>query len=116
MLGNHDISPWYKDLSSTSSPVGSVADHSDAACWASSSHNAAGCTGLEQQLRACMDAPVCASIFWMGFQFASTIESARFHVLDVGLRVCAVIETQESEEEYDQLSSHATVPEDRRTT
>lgn len=28
-------------------------------CWASSGYSMAGCAQLEQQLRACMDAPVC---------------------------------------------------------
>jgi hypothetical protein len=27
-------------------------------CWASSGYNVQGCAALEQQLRACMDAPV----------------------------------------------------------
>ena len=30
------------------------------ACWAANSNNPAGCARLEQELRACMDAPVCA--------------------------------------------------------
>ncbi|KAI5273873.1 hypothetical protein E4T47_02922 [Aureobasidium subglaciale] len=38
-----------------------VLTHALSGCWASSGYTAQGCAALEQQLRACMDAPKAAS-------------------------------------------------------
>lgn len=67
MSGDHDLRLGYEFLNSSCCFFNALTTSIVAGCWASSGYNIAGCAALEQQLRACMDTPVCvqsASLGW----------------------------------------------------
>ena len=87
-----------------------------AGCWASSGYSPQGCAAIEQQLRACMDTPVCfesARDCW-GI-WVKTIEGA-CHGYRLRLLMFVMdAETEWAEKECDQLPSHEAVSQDYRS-
>lgn len=68
-------------------------------CWASSGYTAQGCAALEQQLRACMDAPVCFGRLILTYAHSNSSRRA---------------ESWSNQEEFHQLSSLEIISPDHR--
>ena len=81
-----------------------------AGCWASSGHSIAGCAALEQQLRACMDAPVCFLLIYLIPVFYKAGVMWRGNAQDQLLMAdINRAEAEEPEKEHDQPPSFQTV-------
>jgi hypothetical protein len=81
-------------------------------CWASSGYNVQGCAALEQQLRACMDAPVGSRVTITIHLYGEENSSGK---LDLTLTAPWISEASAREEEHNQLPSLETVPKTYRT-